>query len=166
MRSIAGIYIIFNLLYFSNAIPPLPLSLRDAGVYHSLERSASGYTLTYEPVPWYEAYLNYNTVFHHVPGTPVYVWSAIFAPSGLSTTILHEWQYYDTTTRVWVTTNTFSYPITGGRDGGYRGYTVKNDVTPGEWRVNVVTQYGQVIGQVAFTVVDSATVPELSTSTQ
>ena len=41
----------------------------------------------------------------------------------------------------------------GGRDGGYRGYSVKRDPTAGHWRVNVVTEFGQVIGRVSFEVV-------------
>ena len=166
VRSVAAIYIVFNILYFTNAIPPLPLSLRDAGVYHSITHTDTGYELMYEPLPWYEQYLRYNTVFHQVRGEPVYVWSVIFAPSNLTTTIFHEWQIYDPQAGKWVTTNTFSYPIVGGRDGGYRGYSVKGDVVPGAWRVRVVTRYGQVIGQVSFTVVEASSTPELSTTTQ
>jgi len=157
IRAVASIFLIFNVLYFTNAIPPLPLALKSAGVYHNVARVGDTYALTYEPLPWYREYLNYNTIFHHSPGTPVYVWSSIFAPSGLSTTIYHEWQRYDDAMQQWVTTNEFSYPITGGRDGGYRGYSMKIDVTSGEWRVRVVTRYGQVIGQVAFSVQDVST---------
>ncbi len=166
VRAVAAIAVVFNILYFTNAIPPLPLALRDAGVYHSISRTQEGYELTYEPLLWWEQYLRYNTVFHQTPGEPIYVWSAIFAPTNLTTTILHEWQKYDETEGKWVITNSFSYPIVGGRDGGYRGYSVKGDVTPGEWRVRVLTRYGQVIGQVSFTVVRSETAPELSTKIQ
>lgn len=166
VRAVAGIYIVFNILYFTNAIPPLPLSLRDAGVYHSISHTDTGYELSYEPLPWYQEYLRYNTVFHQVAGEPVYVWSAIFAPTNLTTTVFHDWQRYDDATGKWVTTNSFSYPIVGGRDGGYRGYSVKGDVTPGAWRVRVVTRYGQVIGQVSFTVVGVGTEPALSTTVQ
>ena len=42
----------------------------------------------------------------------------------------------------------------GGRDGGYRGYSIKNDVTAGKWRVNVKTGDGKLIGRVGFTVED------------
>jgi hypothetical protein len=151
-RSIAIIYIIFNALYFLNLIPPLPLAIKDAGVYHSVIHESDGtYQLTGEVLPWYEAYLNYNVVYHQDNGEPVYVYTAIFAPNDLSTTIKYQWQEYDETTRAWVTTDTLSFPILGGRDAGYEGYTVKDNVTPGDWRVNVITSYGQLIGRVAFT---------------
>jgi len=157
-RSIASIFIIFNILYFSNLIPPLPLSLKDAGVYHGISRSDSTYVLTGEPTTWYES-LIYDETFHGGPSDTVYVFTAIFAPSGLTTPIIHEWQHYDAARRAWVTTNTVSFSINGGRDGGYRGYSQKYGAAAGKWRVNVLTQYGATIGRVAFNV-------EYATSTQ
>lgn len=157
-RSIAIIFVVFNVLYFSNAIPPLPLALKDAGVFHSVARYADGtYLLTEEPRQWWNILERYNTTFRQSPGGSAVVWSAIFAPSGLSTVILHQWQYYDETSRSWMTTNTEQFPILGGRDGGYRGYSIKDDLAEGTWRVNVITQYAQIIGRISFTVVDVAT---------
>src|SRR5262249_28845687 len=103
-RSIAIIFIIFNALYFTNAIPPLPLALKDGGVYHSVTHNDDGtYTLQYEPLTWYQHYLRYNTVIHISPSDPVFVWTSIFAPSGLSTTIFHQWQHYDVASGKWQT---------------------------------------------------------------
>lgn len=154
IKSIAAIFIIFNVLYFSNAIPPLPLALKEAGVYHGINKVGDTYVLRAEQSPWYEAYLRYNTVFHRYPGETVFVYSAVFAPTKLSTTILHEWEYYDDKTNSWVRKSTFGFPISGGRDGGYRGYTLRENVPAGEWRVNVKTGDGLIIGRVSFTVVD------------
>jgi len=154
-RSIAAIFITINALYFLNAIPPLPLSLKEAGVYHMITKTGSEYRLSAEPVPWYKTYLSYNTVFHRAPGESAYAYSAIFAPSGLTTVILHQWQRYDTKTKRWVTTDTLRFAINGGRDGGYRGYSIKSGLSPGAWRVNVLTQYGGLIGRIAFSVADA-----------
>ena len=155
-RAIAIIFVAFNILYFTNAIPPLPLALKDAGVYHDVVRELDGsYTLLAESVPWYEAYLRYNTLFHYASGDNAYAYSAVFAPSGLSTVILHEWQRYDAQDGQWKTTDTLRFPIVGGRDGGYRGYSIKTGIAPGKWRVNVITQYGQLIGRISFTAVDA-----------
>lgn len=166
-RSIAVIFVTFNVLYFVGAIPPLPLALKDAGVYHSVERLSNGtYQLQGEALPWYEAFIPYNTVYHHAPGETVYVWSAIFAPSGLNTVVFHEWQRYDETSDAWRTLALPSFTISGGRDGGYRGYSLKADVTPGRWRVNVITQYGQLIGRITFRVVEVPEKVQLTTSTR
>lgn len=151
-RSVAVIFIVFNVLYFANLIPPLPLSLKEAGVYHNVIKTGATYTLTEEPLPWYASILFYDPVFHTAAGDTVYVFTAVFAPSGLQTTVVHEWQHYDARTSEWVTSNTQQFPINGGRDGGYRGYTQKSTPEAGQWRVNVRTQYGQLIGRVSFTV--------------
>lgn len=153
-RSIAAIFLVFNVLYFTGAIPPLPLALKDGGVYHGVTRLGSAYQLLAEPQPWYEAYLRYNTLFHRSPDEPIYVFAAIFAPTGLSTTVSHEWQRYDERAGAWVTEETIPYSIVGGRDGGYRGYSIKYKAEEGHWRVNVITEFGQLIGRVAFEVVN------------
>ena len=138
----------------------MPLSLKEAGVYHDISRTSGIYTLIGEKTPWYED-LIYRETFHRVPGDIIYVYTAIFAPSGLTTPIIHEWQYYDNTSRTWMTTNTISFSINGGRDGGYRGYTQKSGVTEGRWRVNVLTQYGAAVGRVSFDVRNATTTPPL-----
>lgn len=152
VRSTASILLIFNLLYFTNAIPPLPLALKEAGVYHGVARSGDTYTLESEPLEWYQRYLRYNTVFHRAPGERAYVFTSIFAPTRLATTVTHEWQFYDTVREEWRTMSRVSYPIQGGRDGGYRGYTVQESLAPGDWRVDVRTADGRLIGRVAFAV--------------
>ncbi len=166
-RAIAVIFLTFNVLYFTGAIPPLPLALKDAGVYHQIGRQEDGsYKLTFEPVPWYDFLHRYNTTYHALPGESVYALSSIFAPSGLSTVILHEWQHYDDVSRKWQTTNTVAFPISGGRDGGYRGYSIKYAPTPGAWRVNVITKYGQLIGRISFSVETASSSAELAEQIQ
>ncbi|MEK7107158.1 MAG: DUF2914 domain-containing protein [Patescibacteria group bacterium] len=156
-RSIAAIFVVFNILYFSNAIPPLPLALKYAGVYHNVAKQGDEYVLSAEPVPWYESYLRYNTLFHKTAGETVFIYSAVFAPSKFATTILHEWEYYDESAGSWVRTATFGFPITGGRDGGYRGFSLRENIEAGKWRVNVKTGNGLIIGRIAFTAVDVPT---------
>jgi hypothetical protein len=165
-RSIAIIFIVFNVLYFNNLIPPLPLALKSAGVYHSIVRSGDIYTLTTEPVPWYKSFLNYNTQFHIEAGGTAYVYTAIFAPSGLSTTIIDEWQKYDDSQKAWETVGAINFSILGGRDGGYRGYTLQKNITPGDWRVNVLTSSGRLVGRVSFTAVIVPAPAEVVTETQ
>ena len=43
--------------------------------------------------------------------------------------------------------------IEGGRDGGYRGYSIKTNLPDGEWRCVVETEKGLVVGEVYFSVV-------------
>ncbi len=153
VRIIAGSFALIHALYFLDAIPPLPLALKDAGVFHSITRSGTDYAVTFETREWYEVYLRYETKFHRSSGESIYVYSAVFAPTGISTGLAHEWEYYDEVVGKWVTYDTVSFPISGGRADGYRGYTVLGSVRDGYWRVNVLTDYGKPIGRVNFEVI-------------
>ena len=154
-KAIASIVLLFNVLYFTNAIPPLPLSLKEAGVYHDVRRSGDVYRLEAEPLQWYQRYLNYNTTFHRTPGERVYVFTAVFAPTKISTTIEHHWQRYDESTGDWIEKNSVGFAIQGGRDGGYRGYTILDKAEAGAWRVDVESG-GKLIGRVSFRIEDVA----------
>ncbi len=160
---VLGIFAFMNLLYFTNLIPPIPLSLKDAGVYYSISRTGDGnYTATYEDLGW-RRYFQFFPDFKKPADSPAYVFSAVFSPRNLNLTILHEWQRYDETLKKWITERTISLPVTGGRDGGFRTYSMRSNLSSGKWRVNIKTERGQTIGQVRFNVVLVDAMPELST---
>jgi hypothetical protein len=94
---------------------------------------------------------------------PAYAYSAVYSPGSFDTTIIHEWQKYDSGTKKWVTANKVVLPVIGGRDEGYRTYSVNTGLTEGRWRVNVTTPNGQLIGRMAFTVIFQSTTPSLTT---
>ncbi len=149
---IGAVYVLINVLYFTNILPPLPLSLEDGGVFHNVSRAGSVYTATQEHQPWYVWFERYPEI-HLTSGERVYVFSAVFAPTDINTNILHEWQRYDEAKEAWITVSTISFSIVGGRDGGYRSYSFKEHTSPGLWRVNIRNQHGQLIGRIKFTIV-------------
>jgi hypothetical protein len=154
--SIVSIYLFFNLAYFTNIIPPVPLALKEIGVYHSIIKEKGGsYSLEYEPSSWYPFFKNTSDIFHREPDEAVYIWSSVFAPTKLSVKIFHRWQNYDVTKKEWVTAGLVEFDIKGGREEGFRGYSKKSTVFPGEWRVDVETERKDLIGRIEFTVVDS-----------
>lgn len=158
----AGIFITFNFLYFNNMIPPIPLSLKEIGIYHTLERTRSGeYRVSFEKAPWYALGKKTSAVFHRSAGEPVYVWSSVFAPTRLDTEIVHRWSYYDAQKKKWVSSTVIGFPISGGRNEGYRGYSQKQNIFPGKWRVDVETLRGQIIGRFNFRVEEATKLPEL-----
>jgi len=53
-----------------------------------------------------------------------------------------------------------TFPINGGRDGGYRGYTIKHNPEPGDWRVDINTSEGHLIGRITFKVERAAVPPQ------
>ena len=146
---VLGLFLLINSLYFTNILPPIPLSLKDGGVYHLVTRTTEGYTLIGEPKGFLDRFRFRDTI-HVAPGTPVYAFSSVFAPTDLQVPIVHVWQQYNEGTKKWITVSTIDFPITGGSDGGYRGYSYKKNVSPGKWRVSVNTPRGQIIGRIQF----------------
>lgn len=149
---VLAIFALMNLLYFTNIIPPIPLSLKASGVYHSISRNAAGdYVVTGEARIWRD-YFNRYPVFHRKVGEPVYVFGAIFSPINFSTEAVHQWQYYDEVKKEWIDSSRIVMSIVGGREDGYRTYSFKQALPPGLWRVRITTIKDQTIGTVGFRV--------------
>lgn len=160
---ISGIFILVNFLYFTNLIPPIPLSLKDTGIYHSIQKNKEGnYDVTYEDYGWGEYFKLYPD-FKETSESPVYAFSAIFSPKNLNITLLHEWQHYDKIQNKWMTERVIKLPVKGGRDGGFRTYSTRTNLTSGRWQVNVKTEQGQIIGHLRFNIVKVEKEPELKT---
>lgn len=150
---IGALFAGMQFLYFANLIPPIPLSLKDIGIYHGVERLQDGrYLLTYQDQSWWRFGQHSDKVFTMGSGQPAYCYSSVFAPARLSTGVVHEWQYKDPANGDWVTRATIDYQIAGGRAEGYRGYSYIANYAPGKWRCVVRTERGQVIGYTTFTV--------------
>jgi hypothetical protein len=163
--AVVAVLVVF---YFLNWIPPVPLSLKLGGIYHQIEKVDGSYRLGFERGVWYQVMKRSDNPFHGEG--PAYCFTAVFAPVDLKTTIYHRWQYRTVPpgqslgTRDFATSDRIPIRISGGREGGYRGYTIKQHVPPGEWRVDVETEDGRVIGRVGFRVeAGTGRLPDLHT---
>lgn len=147
---IAGIYLMINTFYYFNLIPPVPLALDSGLVAYDIQRVNGDYLITYEQEVWYKFWRVNNLTFSYTPNSTVYVFTSIFAPTDLRKTVAHRWRWFNPVTNKWDIIDTIRYEITGGRDSGYRGYTFKKNIMEGKWRVDVITDSGQVIGLINF----------------
>jgi hypothetical protein len=138
-------------MYFLNIIPPLPLSVKEAGVYYGISKVNGEYTFNGTTKTWKDYFSIYET-FYKKENKPVYVFTSIFSPTKFNQKIIHEWQYYDVVYKEWVTSSIVSLDTFGGRDDGYRTYSMKENIYNGKWRVNVLTSNKRVIGRVNFEV--------------
>lgn len=162
--SIGGIYLLINILYFTNIIPPIPLSLADVGVYHRVTRNEEGkYMVTKEKRNSLIPFLQSTETVHLAKGNRLFIYSAVFAPTKINASIVHRWQRYDKEDGEWKTQSRIPLQITGGRDGGYRTYSYKDNMEVGLWRVNIETNRGQIIGRKKFKVEFVSNAPELIT---
>jgi hypothetical protein len=150
--SVTLIFFMMNGLYFGNIIPPIPLSLRAAGIYHSVTKVGDDYVLVGEDESWLDQLLPGQKI-HMKIGETLYAYTAIFAPADLNAEIIHDWQYYDEATDEWVNQGKYSFGITGGRQDGYRGYSQKSALKPGRWQVIVETERGQILGRIGFEII-------------
>jgi Protein of unknown function (DUF2914) len=174
LGSIAGILVIVNGLYFLNLIPPLPLSLKEAGIYHSLSVKGPGdYTVTSEnrtkhgiaSIELIPRFFIHRPTVHIKSGDSLTFYTAVFSPTALSTKIVHEWQFYDRSRGEWITRAVVSLSVAGGRGEGYRTFSHLSSINAGLWRVDVETPGGQAVGRFNFRVAVQAKEPPLETKT-
>jgi hypothetical protein len=144
----------FLAFYLFRLIPPVPLSIPFIGVYHQVERSGDSYRLSHERPNW-RFWHNGDQRFLAQPGDKVYVFFRIFSPARFSDQVQMRWHWKDPA-RGWTAHDTIPIRIVGGREQGFRGYGVKSNYQPGEWKVQVETLDGREIGRVYF---DLAAVP-------
>ncbi len=163
--SITGIFLGFQVLYFTNLIPPVPLTLKELGIYHSVIRSGGGYAVTFEEPHKYHFWRTTSNVYHRTSGEAAYCFSSVFAPTALRTKIFHSWQYR-APDGTWVRESRVGFSVVGGREGGYRGFTLKQEPREGTWRCVVETENGKVVGQTEFDVVSADTAPALVRGTR
>ncbi len=150
---IFSIYGILNLFYFLRLIPPVPLALDKGIVAHNIEMKDNTYLVTYESEDSFVFWRKHKIDYNYRPDDTIYVFTSIFAPTDLKKSIFHRWKWYDEATNKWEIVEDIGYDITGGRDGGFRGYTYKSNVKPGKWEVQVLTNEEQVLGVIDFNIV-------------
>jgi hypothetical protein len=157
--SLLSAFAFLNLLYFTNVIPPIPLSLKEISIVQGVVRfsNPSSYELTYEVTPWWRFDRQLFPVIHPTDTHSIACFTNVYAPVLIKTDIVHVWEYKDTDGR-WHEQFRLAYPISGEARGGYRGYTETSASRDGMWRCSVETTRGQIIGRQQFRV-DSSRQP-------
>lgn len=166
---VVGTLLIVVGAYYTGLIPPIPLTLVSAEVAQSVTRTSQGYTVQVEHVTehkWWEFAWPQTETIQHVSGTPLSVFSSVFAPTDFGTAVVHKWEWFNPQTHKWQTQAQIAFPIAGGRNGGYRGYSTITNVPEGKYRVSIETLSGQTIGRISFTVQDVQSQPRLQTVTR
>jgi hypothetical protein len=149
--AIGGVYVMFHVFYFTNIIPPIPLSLTTLDVVQSVDSItvASGgksYRVTYEPQSWYRKIPFVDDVLHPVNNS-IACFARVYAPTKLSTVIYHRWEYKNAAGDWVAHGDRLGYAIEGSNLAGYGGYTRISNFAAGVWRCSVETERGQVLGR-------------------
>lgn len=138
-------------LHTFNLIPPVPLVQKRMIIATSVSRSGGDYKVTTERRGLRRVNILTPQRLHRRAGEPVYCFTSVFVPRGISTTLRHRWMYRYRDGE-WRTTDEIAFPISGGRDEGYRGYTRKRSVEAGHWRVVTESESGARLGVAEFIV--------------
>lgn len=142
-----GLFFIFYLLAI---IPPVPISIKNIGIYHSIEIKDGQYIAGYTRSPWF-FWQKGDQDFLALSGDTLNLFASIFSPTEFSDTIKTNWFLYQN--RSWVLQDSIPMTIKGGRDLGFRGIARKSHYQPGEWKIEILTSDDREIGSIKFEVI-------------
>lgn len=140
--------LIFFSLYHFAIIPPVPLILTKAGVYHEIVRKDGDYMVS-KDARELEIGMGSRPLFMGRSGEAIHVIVSLFAPAGFKDEVKIRWSYKHRK-EGWIQNDEIPMLIHGGRLEGFRGITRKNYFHPGEWRVQVFTEENREIGRFYF----------------
>lgn len=135
------------MFYLLKIFPPIPLSIKDIGIYHDIKKENGTY-ITKHLNPWWKFWNKADQDFKYRDGDKVFVFTKIFSPAGFSGKIYLHW-LKDTDDGL-KTSDRIPLKITGGRSEGFRGFAYKKNFTPGSWQVRIETQNELEIGRISF----------------
>jgi len=151
IKPVWAIAVALMLAYAADMIPPVPLVKRDVAIAYELNKVGTDYQLTRQASSWWVFWRKTSDDLQVMPGQRVYCFSSVFAPSGLKTKLYHRWEHYDKK-QGWKTQSRIGFSLSGGRYNGFRGYTYKQNLAEGEWRVSVETENEKTIAVHSFSV--------------
>jgi hypothetical protein len=151
IKPVGLIAITLMFAYAFDMIPPVPLVKRDMAVGYALNKVAGNYQLSQQPSEWWVFWRKSSNHLKTTPGQRVYCFSSVFAPSGLNARLYHIWQFHDKK-HGWQTQSRIGYTLSGGRQNGFRGYTYKQGLQAGDWRVSVETENNKTVAIQEFSV--------------
>jgi len=101
--------------------------------------------------PWYTFWRSDDTDFRARSGDRLFTFFRVFAPRGFHDDIRVAWLYHQTGNG-WTPAGDLPIAVTGGREGGFGGFSYKQGWRPGDWRIIVRSIDGREIGRRTFTV--------------
>ncbi len=147
-----SVLIVFALFYFMGWIPPVPLSAKQQGIYHLIEKKNGSYNLSFEKV-WWKFWQRDDNHFLAEPSDKLYYYIQIYSPARISGDVFLIWSRKNNK-RNWEVQDRIPIKVTGGRKEGFRGYAIKNNFQGGDWRVAVETASHLEITRMGFEVVE------------
>lgn len=154
--------LLLGLAFYLKVLPAVPLNLHYSGFYKNI----SSEIIEGEKYYTYDGKINRNFDVQNfdsstflqrvvVPTSSeerLYFYSEIEAPIDFNFNVTHRWQYYNENKKAWQTVSEVTYPVSGGRVGGYRGYTYITNLQKGKYKVSVLVNGDRYIGSSSIVV--------------
>ncbi|MDC1175470.1 DUF2914 domain-containing protein [Bacteriovoracaceae bacterium] len=135
--------------YFTKSLPPVPLHLQKIGIYHQVKKEYPKYRLSYKRRPYF-IWKDSSNPFYAKEGDILFVFTRVFAPKGFKQKIYLHWEVEKGGD--WMESDKIPLNLLGGREDGFRGYGLKKNFVPGNWRIYVKTESGLEIGKISFSI--------------
>jgi hypothetical protein len=155
LAPVVSIMAAFVVFYTLGWIPPVPLSVREQGIYHLIEKKGDKVELSFEK-SWWKFWQTSDSEFRAEIGDKIYFFAQIYSPTRISDQVAIRWLQKDAKGN-WKSSDRIPMSIHGGREEGFRGFAFKGNYTPGEWQVRVETSSGIEISRLYFDVVSAET---------
>jgi Protein of unknown function (DUF2914) len=180
-----GVQVLLLVLYFLRLTPPVPLAIQRMGIYHEVTKEGRDYLLSQQwptwgqwwsdarqrgvmdtllstPWPSWKVWQSGDQDFLARPGDKVFAFAAVFAPRGFNDEVVARWYYHDPV-RGWVSRGERATTVQGTADRGFRTvFSMSYRDVPGDYRVDITTREGHVIGTKYFTILpDPSTGPRV-----
>lgn len=149
-----GVFAMISVSYSMNWMPPVPLALKDAMIATYITRVDGNYTIAVKDPKWYQIWRRYSKTYSLKEDGAIFCYASVYVPRGIETQIAHKWLFYDETKKEWIRTDQIPYGISGGRSDGYRGYTLKEKLKVGKWKVQVLDSREAILGVIPFEIVE------------
>jgi hypothetical protein len=146
-----SVLFVFVLFYFLGWIPPVPLSVKEQGVYHLVEKRDGVFYLSTEK-KWWKFWQQGDSEFQAEPEDKIYFYAQIYSPARISDQVVIHW-FEENAKGNWISSDTIPLKIQGGREQGYRGFAFKSNYAPGKWKIIVETSTGIEISRMYFDVI-------------
>ncbi len=147
-----GVQVVFVLLYALRVAPPVPLAIKEIGIYHDVRHEEGGWRLFHQEKSW-KFWQKGDQDFLERAGDRVFCFARIFAPRHFRDAIQMVWFRHDED-KGWVQIYRKPLSVSASSEVGFATDGFLSHPAPGKWRVEIQSADGRTMGLLHFRVTE------------